>query len=554
MDWQKILNIAAIGLVAWLLLIEWEQFDRKNQQPLGSPEVYVPDANESDLPSAQANDMESELPSVIDESLVATAPAAVNRLVVVTTDVLQVTIDTLGGDIVDVRLLEHFTEMDGDNRMPFTLLNRSADSLYVAQSGLIGKNGTDTAAGRPEFAVASSSYNLGMSDSISVDLTLNQEGVRIVKRFEFFAGDYTIGVNYLINNLTSEPWQANFYGQIRRDSKPPMVTSSGGVMPFLGAAIRKEDKNYAKYDFGDMEDESVTATIKGGWVAMIQHYFVSAWIPPKEDKNAFSLRKSSGKDLYLMDFTGQRIAVAPGDVGEYRAQFYAGPKDQERLADLAEYLDLTIDYGFLWLVAKPLFAGLKMIQSFIGNWGWSILLLTLVIKIALYPLSAASLKSMAKMRNLQPEMARLKELYGDDRQKMSQELMGLYKKEKVNPAGGCFPMLLQMPVFIALYWVLLESVEIRHSPWIFWIQDLSAKDPLFVLPILMGASMILMQKLQPMPTDPMQAKVMKFLPIMFTFFFMLFPAGLVLYWTVNNLLSMAQQWVVNRQLQTVKKN
>jgi len=214
---------------------------------------------------------------------------------------------------------------------------------------------------------------------------------------------------------------------------------------------------------------------------MIQHYFVSAWVPPAEDKNTFSLRKRSGKDLYLMDFTGQRIAVAPGGFGEYRAEFYVGPKDQERLAKLAEYLDLTIDYGFLWMLAKPLFAGLKMIQSVIGNWGWSIILLTLVIKIALYPLSAASLKSMAKMRNLQPEMARLKELYGDDRQKMSQELMGLYKKEKVNPAGGCLPMLLQMPVFLALYWVLLESVEIRHSPWIFWIQDLSAKDPILCI-------------------------------------------------------------------------
>jgi YidC/Oxa1 family membrane protein insertase len=467
--------------------------------------------------------------------------------------VLQVTIDTLGGDIVEVQLLQHFTAMPDDNGAPFTLLNRSADSLYVAQSGLIGENGTDTAEGRPEFATASSSYNIGMSDSINVDLTLNQNGVKIVKRFEFSAGDYSIGVKYLINNLTAEAWQANFYGQIRRDSKPPLVTSSGGVMPFLGAAIREEDKNYAKYDFGDMEDESVRATIQGGWVAMVQHYFVSAWVPPVEDKNVFSLRKRSGKDLYLMDYTGQRISVAPGGSGEYRAQFYVGPKDQERLARLADYLDLTIDYGFLWMVAKPLFAGLKMIQSFVGNWGWSIILLTLVIKIALYPLSAASLKSMAKMRNLQPEMARLKELYGDDRQKMSQELMGLYKKEKVNPAGGCFPMLLQMPVFLALYWVLLESVEIRHSPWIFWIQDLSAKDPLFVLPILMGASMMLMQKLQPMPTDPMQAKVMQFLPIVFTFFFMIFPAGLVLYWTVNNLLSMAQQWFVNRQLQTVKK-
>ena len=514
----------------------------------------MPAPEAGDLPVPQADDLGSELPMVMQEPMVELSPQGGDRLVVVNTDVLQVTIDTLGGDIVEVQLLQHFTAMPDDNGAPFTLLNRSADSLYVAQSGLIGENGTDTAEGRPEFATSSSSYNIGMSDSINVDLTLNQNGVKIVKRFEFSAGDYSIGVKYLINNLTAEPWQANFYGQIRRDSKPPLVTSSGGVMPFLGAAIREEDKNYAKYDFGDMEDESVRATIQGGWVAMVQHYFVSAWVPPTEDKNVFSLRKRSGKDLYLMDYTGQRISVAPGGSGEYRAQFYVGPKDQERLARLADYLDLTIDYGFLWMVAKPLFAGLKMIQSYVGNWGWSIILLTLVIKIALYPLSAASLKSMAKMRNLQPEMARLKELYGDDRQKMSQELMGLYKKEKVNPAGGCFPMLLQMPVFLALYWVLLESVEIRHSPWIFWIQDLSAKDPLFVLPILMGASMMLMQKLQPMPTDPMQAKVMQFLPIVFTFFFMIFPAGLVLYWTVNNLLSMAQQWFVNRQLQTVKKN
>jgi YidC/Oxa1 family membrane protein insertase len=554
MDWQKTLNLVAIGLVAWLLLIEWEQYDSEKKQEIASVESYLPAPEAGDLPVPQADDLGSELPMVMQEPMVELSPQGGDRLVVVNTDVLQVTIDTLGGDIVEVQLLQHFTAMPDDNGAPFTLLNRSADSLYVAQSGLIGENGTDTAEGRPEFATSSSSYNIGMSDSINVDLTLNQNGVKIVKRFEFSAGDYSIGVKYLINNLTAEPWQANFYGQIRRDSKPPLVTSSGGVMPFLGAAIREEDKNYAKYDFGDMEDESVRATIQGGWVAMVQHYFVSAWVPPTEDKNVFSLRKRSGKDLYLMDYTGQRISVAPGGSGEYRAQFYVGPKDQERLARLADYLDLTIDYGFLWMVAKPLFAGLKMIQSFVGNWGWSIILLTLVIKIALYPLSAASLKSMAKMRNLQPEMARLKELYGDDRQKMSQELMGLYKKEKVNPAGGCFPMLLQMPVFLALYWVLLESVEIRHSPWIFWIQDLSAKDPLFVLPILMGASMMLMQKLQPMPTDPMQAKVMQFLPIVFTFFFMIFPAGLVLYWTVNNLLSMAQQWFVNRQLQTVKKN
>ena len=283
---------------------------------------------------------------------------------------------------------------------------------------------------------------------------------------------------------------------------------------------------------------------------MVQHYFVSAWIPPGDQNNNFSLRKLSGQDVYLMGFTGEKIQVAPGSYGEYTAQFYVGPKDQARLEELAEYLDLTVDYGFLWMLAKPIFAAMKFIHSVVGNWGWSIILLTIGIKILLYPLSAASLRSMAKMRSLQPQMERLKETYGDDRQKMSQELMGLYKKEKVNPAGGCFPMLLQMPVFLALYWVLLESVEIRHSPWIFWIDDLSAKDPYFILPLIMGASMLLMQKLQPMPTDPTQAMVMKIMPIAFTFFFMIFPSGLVLYWTVNNLLSMFQQWYVNRQLAT----
>jgi YidC/Oxa1 family membrane protein insertase len=288
--------------------------------------------------------------------------------------------------------------------------------------------------------------------------------------------------------------------------------------------------------------------IKGGWLAFVQHYFVSAWVLPSDQKNRYSLRKLSGQDVYLMAVTGEKIDVAAGTQGEYKVDLYVGPKDQATLKELAEHLDLTIDYGFLWMLAKPIFALLEIIHNILGNWGWSIILLTIFIKILLYPLSAASLRSMAKMRKLQPDMARIKELHSDDRQKAGQEQMALFKKHQVNPLGGCFPMLLQMPVFIALYWVLSESVEIRHSPWIFWIQDLSAKDPLFILPLIMGASMYLMQKLQPTPTDPMQAKVFQFMPIMFTFFFIMFPAGLVLYWTVNNLLSILQQWYVNRQI------
>jgi YidC/Oxa1 family membrane protein insertase len=321
----------------------------------------------------------------------------------------------------------------------------------------------------------------------------------------------------------------------------------------LGAALRETDKNYAKYDFSDIEDEAVKSSIQGGWLAFVQHYFVSAWVPPQESKNRYSLRKLQGNDIYLMAVTGEKINIAAGSSGEYKVDLYVGPKNQDVLKELSEYLDLTIDYGFLWMLAKPIFAALQMIHGFLGNWGWSIILLTLFIKILLYPLSAASLKSMGKMRTLQPEMARIKELYGDDRQKAGQEQMALFKKHRVNPLGGCFPMLLQMPVFIALYWVLSESVEIRHSPWIIWIEDLSAKDPLFILPLIMGASMFLMQKLQPAPTDPMQAKVFQLMPIMFTFFFLMFPAGLVLYWTVNNLLSILQQWFVNRQIAATAK-
>ena len=553
MDWKKTLNITAIALVAWLLVVEWNNFSdlRAAENTTPAAEILIP---ETTLPSQQQVTYSDELPALAETPVAVVEQPVNTRLVSVTTDTFKVTIDTLGGDIVQVKLLKHLTKMAEDGGEPFTLLTRSKDNEYIAQSGLIGKNGTDTREGRPVYAVSQSNFTLEAGEqSLNVDLKLNQNGVNITKRFSFTANEYVIGVDYLIENNGYESWEATFYGQIKRDSHEPLVESSGGVSPYLGAALRESDKNFAKHDFGDISEESVETEIKGGWVSMVQHYFISAWIPPTNDNNSFSLRKLSGQDVYLLGFTGEKLVVPAGNSAEYSAQFYVGPKDQEKLESLAEYLDLTVDYGFLWMLAKPIFAAMKFIYELVGNWGWAIILLTIGIKILLYPLSAASLRSMAKMRSLQPKMERLKETYGDDRQKMSQELMGLYKKEKVNPAGGCFPMLLQMPVFLSLYWVLLESVEIRHSPWIFWIADLSAKDPYFILPVVMGASMLLMQKMQPMPTDPTQAMVMKIMPIAFTFFFMIFPSGLVLYWTVNNLLSMLQQWYVNRQLAATQK-
>ena len=305
-----------------------------------------------------------------------------------------------------------------------------------------------------------------------------------------------------------------------------------------------------KYEFEDIEERSIQTSIDGGWVSMVQLYFISAWIPPKDQNNNFSLRKITGKDEYIFSYTSEPLSIFAGESGTYSSQFYVGPKDQKVLAGLADYLDLTIDYGFLWMVGKPIFWAMEKIESYVGNWGWAIVLVTLLIKLLLYPLSKASFKSMARMRELQPELTRLKELHGDDRQKFNQEMMGVWKREKVSPAGGCFPMLLQIPVFFALYWVLLESVELRHAPWIFWIRDLTAGDPFYILPIIMGGSMLLMQKTQATPTDPMQAKVFKFLPIIFTGFAILFefPSGLILYWTVNNVISTIQQYYVQKQL------
>jgi YidC/Oxa1 family membrane protein insertase len=547
MNWQKNIILAAIGVVIWLLVVRWSGFEGiQPVQPVADQQSQIP----IQMQYPNESTATSTLPSLADEPVIKeTYVDSEHQYISVKTDVIEVTLDTLGGDIVEVKLLKNLTEMAVDGGQPITLLTRSNGDLFVAESGLIGKDGTDTAKGRPQFNSVSSSYELLEGESsLNVDLVYVQNGVDIVKRFEFKPSNYQIGISYLINNPTSASWSATFFGQFKRDDHEPESSASAGMKPYLGAALREQDQNYAKYSFSDMEDDTVKSSIEGGWLAFVQHYFVSAWVLPSDEKNRYSLRKLSGQDIYLMAVTGERIDVAAGSQGEYRVDLYVGPKDQATLKELAEYLDLTIDYGFLWMLAKPIFALLEIIHNVLGNWGWSIILLTLFIKILLYPLSAASLRSMAKMRSLQPEMARIKELHSDDRQKAGQEQMALFKKHQVNPLGGCFPMLLQMPVFIALYWVLSESVEIRHSPWIFWIQDLSAKDPLFILPLIMGASMYLMQKLQPTPTDPMQAKVFQFMPIMFTFFFIMFPAGLVLYWTVNNLLSILQQWYVNRQI------
>jgi len=558
MDWQRSLLISAMLVVLYMLFLEWNKFQEVNApvvdnatvEELVTPEL--PEAVMGDTPPIQQI---SDLPVAIEEGVEEVEPVAqvlgtVNtRLVRVSTDVLTVLIDTHGGDIVRVELPQHLNKL-GEGATPFILLNRTSSTTYVAQSGLVGTNGTDTSAGRPMFKVSSEEHRLqDGQDSLQVDLFLKQGDVLITKRFTFNRGDYLVELGYLIDNKSSDAWQAGLFGQIKRDSHNPTVTNSMGMQPFLGGALTSNDENYKKLDFEDIADEPFKDKTTGGWVAMVQHYFVSAWVPDQSTMNSFNLRKLGNQDLYTLGFTSPQVPVAAGEKGELKAAFYVGPKDQYRLEKISPYLDLTLDYGWLWWIAKPLFWVLYQLHEFLGNWGWSIILLTVMIKAAFFKLSATSYRSMANMRKLQPEMLRLKELYGDDRQKMSQETMGLYKREKVNPMGGCLPILVQMPVFIALYWVLMESVELRHSPWILWIHDLSVKDPFFVLPLIMGVSMFVQQKLNPTPPDPMQAKIMQMMPIAFTFFFMFFPAGLVLYWTVNNGLSIVQQWLITRKIE-----
>ena len=582
MDTQRYALLIALALVSWMMLVEWNVFREAHREAaesavaaqeaapataVASPgdtpaEAQDPAPPGGELPSLPAPTSAPARPNV---TAAAEAIAPNDERVRVETDSLVVDIALEGGDIVAVSLPRFLAEIDKPDR-PFKLLEQASDRSYIAQSGLIGPNGTDTAEGRPRFSSASRSLSLGKeSKELLVDLVhTTAAGVQITKRFRFERGSYVVGVEYLVDNRSPAQWQAAMFGQLRRDDRPDPSATGGalGIQPFLGFATRTVEEPYIKRSIADLAEEPYSAQTSGGWVALVQHYFISAWIPTPDHQNRFELlRSDTGNNLGR--FTSPSVTLAPGQSATLAARFYAGPKDQYTLKTISAGLDLTVDYGWLWWIAQPLFALLSFfatgrlhifgweteLGSGTGNWGAAIILLTLFVKACFFQLSATSYKSMAKMRVLQPKMLELRERYGDDRQKLSQETMDLYRREKVNPLGGCLPILIQMPVFLALYWVLLESVELRQAPFLAWIDDLSVMDPYFVLPILMGASMYYQQKLNPPPPDPMQAKIFQFMPIIFTVFFLFFPAGLVLYWLVNNVLSIAQQWVITRQIE-----
>ena len=474
-----------------------------------------------------------------------------SRLVTVTTPSLKMWIDLKGGDVVRVLLPKFPVEIDRPD-VPFVLLDQSVQRTYIAQSGLIGADGTDSNGQRPLFSADRTDYQINQGE-IEVVLRADVAGNPVEKIFRFRADDYLVDVEYRVRNNKSSDFVAGMFAQIKRDNRPPSLDESIPLapQPFFGGATTTLDNRYEKVEFDDLDERPLSFTLEGGWMAFLQHYFLSAWVPPADEQNRFEASRSRDGN-YLFRTIGQAQQVAPGAVGLWQTGFYAGPKDQITLEKIAPNLNMTVDYGFLWWIAEPLFKVLNYFHSVTGNWGLSIILLTLLVKAALYWVSAKGYRSMANMRRVAPAMKRIQERYGNDREKLSREMMTLYKKEGANPLGSCLPMLLPMPIFLALYWVLLESVELRQAPFIFWINDLAAMDPYFILPLLMGASTYLMQALNPQVGDPLQIKIMKMMPIMFTVLFLFFPAGLVLYWLINNLLSIAQQTYVYRQVEKAR--
>ncbi len=480
----------------------------------------------------------------------------------ITTDVLALEIDKLGADIRQVDLLKY--SVSKKDRRPFRIMIDKTNRYYVTESGFDMGKGLESmgpATYRKSVYTTSAQNNYKLEDgknSVSVDFVwTSSNGVKIIKTFTFYRGRYDIGVKYKVINNSNKLWFGAMYQQITRahyaDSGQSMVLPT-----YMGGAIFTKEEGFEKFDFGEIKDNDMgkradLESAESAWVAMLQHYFAGAWILSKEDLNKNTkVRVFSSYDskraFYSLVMRWAPQEIKPNSSNEFSARFYVGPKDQVKMGELATGLDLTVDYGILSIISKLLFWLLTMFYSVVGNWGFSIILLTILVKGLFFKLSATSYRSMAKMRKLNPRMKQLKERHGDNRQAYTMAIQEMFKKEKVNPLGGCLPILVQIPVFIALYWVLLESVELRQAPFIFWIQDLSTKDPFFILPVLMGATMFLQHKLNPPQLDPMQQKIMMALPIVFTVFFMFFSSGLVLYWLVNNILSITQQWYITKQI------
>lgn len=550
----RIFLLISLFVVALALYSEWQ----REHVPVGvTPEKSTATSltevsMASDIPHAENSSTLLPLTPKPSQDLGGT------QLIEVSTDVLKVKIDTKGGDLVRAELLKYPKTLNDDSQGEVILEKQDLQN-FVAQTGLVGKEdvGPDSRhKGRAHYTIDKANYELGSAKSLNVNLHWQDDlGLEVTKTYTFHQGSYLVDVAYHIRNNTSTPWQGSMYGQLQREF---VKKSSGmlglGVQTNQGAALSTAEKPFKKVSFSDMKKHPVRQKMQGGWAAMLEHYFLCAYIPQKESTNHYYTRLD-GDDVYNIGATTD-VAVLPQSEQSVGGQIYIGPEIADELKVISPGLNLTVDYGILWPISLALFWLLKNINHYVGNWGWSIIFVTVIIKAIFYKLSASSYRSMGKMRSLQPKIEALKKKFGDDKQQFSAAMMDLYRKDKINPLGGCLPIIIQIPVFIALYYVLLESIELRHAPFMLWIQDLSGKDPYYVLPLIMGVTMFVQQKLNPAPPDPIQAKVMMLMPVIFTVLFLSFPAGLVLYWTVNNILSIAQQWYITRALEretTIKK-
>ncbi|GAA5236541.1 membrane protein insertase YidC [Verticiella sediminum] len=540
-------------IFSFSLLFLWNNWQVHNGKPSlfgGAPAAQQQEQAQADG-QTPASDAGVPVPTDVAAAPPSEVPATPQPVqtqaepVVITTDVLRLTFDPVGARLVKAELLK-FGAVDDRDR-PVVLLDNSPSLTYLVESGAVGPQGAAFPTHRTPFQVTTQARELS-GDAMDISFEAVSGGLRVVKTFTVRQGRYDIHVRHALTNVGDAPVSPSVYMQITRDSSKPPGESSF-YSTFTGPAVYSEQDKFQKISFADIERDRATYTTQAnnGWIGMIQHYFVTAWVPDQGVERTNNL-VALGNNLFAMRAIEPAGSLAPQETRVMNAQLWVGPQDQQALEQVAPGLGLVVDYGWLTVIAKPLFAIMTWLHAMLGNWGWTIVALTVLIKLVFFPLSAASYRSMARMKAVAPRLQAMKEKYGDDRQKLNQAMMELYRTEKINPLGGCLPILVQIPVFISLYWVLLASVEMRGAPWILWITDLSVRDPWFILPAIMMATMFLQIRLNPTPPDPIQAKVMMIMPLVFGGMMFFFPAGLVLYWVVNNCLSIAQQWYITRKI------
>jgi len=545
MDNIRLFLMFALAYTGFLLWQAWQEDYGQNQQ-VAEPVAIEQSGAQSvpQVPTVAAVD--SALPDT-PELTNDKANASGSKLIQVETDTFHITIDTRGGSVVAAYLQEYPVSVEQQD-VKFQLMGTSPRDYFIAQSGLLSADKDSAPSHEAVYQAQQEKYVLADgADNLSVDLEwTGPEGLKATKRYVFSRGSYQIELQHIVSNGSAQPWNGREYRQLQRGEP----TDTGNVMmyTYTGGVIYSQEEKYQKYDFEELAGGKLDVDVGDGWIAMIQHYFLAAFVPPRGETNHF-YGNGLANGRYVIGGYTPAATIEPGESHTFRGDFYAGPKIQEKLSAIAKGLDLTVDYGWLSMIAQPMYWILSWINDIVKNWGWTIIIFTILIKLVFFKLSETSYRSMANMRKLTPRIQALKDRYGDDKQRMQQAMMEMYKKDKINPLGGCLPMLVQMPFFIALYWVLMESVELRQAPWIFWLQDLSIKDPYFILPVIMGATMFIQQKLNPAPPDPMQAKMMMMLPFVFTIMFAFFPSGLVLYWVMNNTLSIAQQYVITKRIE-----